>query len=115
MNSLMNQHPNFYQWKHLEENHEPVTSWSPRVDVEAAVPFMPREPIDVMSAGDFHPVSWMAGMTDDEGAARAHSFFADMRGIREFEREEAAAVVDALTDSAYSHPIDTSVKIHFLK
>ena len=40
-----------------------------------------------MSAGDFHPVSWMAGMTDDEGAARAHSFFADMRGIREFEEE----------------------------
>ena len=34
---------------------------------------------------------------------------------KEIEREEAAAVVDALTDSAYSHPIDTSVKIHFLK
>ena len=47
MESLMNQHPNFYEWKHLEENHEPVTSWSPRVDVEAAVPFMPREPMYV--------------------------------------------------------------------
>ena len=38
-----------------------------------------------MSSGEFHPVSWMAGMTDDEGAYRAHSFFADMRGVREFE------------------------------
>ena len=107
-----------------------------------------------MSAGEFHPVPWMAGLTDDEGAYRAHAFFNDMRGVREFEenfdkfgplmfglhdgqseapkimaqkvrefywankeieREEAAAVVDALTDSSYSHPIDTSVKIHFLK
>ena len=105
-----------------------------------------------MTAGEFHPVDWMAGLTDDEGALRAHAFFADMKGVREFEdsfeklgpmmfglhdgqseapkvmagkvkqfywadkeidREEA--VVDAITDSHYSHPIDTSVKIHFLK
>ena len=45
METLMNQHPNFYDWKHLEENQEPLTAWSPRVDVEAAVPFMPREPM----------------------------------------------------------------------
>ena len=99
-------------------------------------------------------MAWMAGMTDDEGAYRAHSFFNDMPGVREFEenfekygplmfglhdgqseapkvmaqkvrefywgskeidREDAAAVVDALTDSGYTHAVDTSVKIHFLK
>ena len=107
-----------------------------------------------MTAGEFHHVDWMAGMTDDEGAYRAHAFFADMKGVREFEegfekfgpmmfglhdgqseapkvmaqkvkefywgakeleREEASSLVDAITDSGFSHPIDTSVKIHFLK
>ena len=38
-----------------------------------------------MTAGEFKAVPWMAGMTDDEGAYRAHSFFNDMRGVREFE------------------------------
>ena len=37
METLMNQHP--------KENQEPLTAWSPRVDVEARVPFMPREPM----------------------------------------------------------------------
>ena len=107
-----------------------------------------------MTAGEFHHVDWMAGMTDDEGAYRAHAFFADMKGVREFEdsfekfgplmfglhdgqseapkvmaqkvkefywgakeleKEEASSLVDAITDSAFSHPIDISVKIHFLK
>ena len=45
MDNLMNQHPNFYDWKHLEENQEPLTAWSPRVDSEASVSFMPREPM----------------------------------------------------------------------
>ena len=31
-------------------------------------------------SGEFHPPSWMVGITDDEG-----SFFAIMRGVREFE------------------------------
>ena len=30
MDLLMNTHPNFYEWKHLEQNQEPLTSWSPR-------------------------------------------------------------------------------------
>ena len=107
-----------------------------------------------MTAGEFHHLDWMAGLTDDEGAYRAHAFWADMRGVREFEesfekfgpmmfglhdgqseapkvmaqkvkefywgakeleKEEASSLVDAITDSAFSHPIDTSVKIHFLK
>ena len=45
MDTIMNTHPNFYDWKHLEENQEPVTAWSPRVDVESPVAFMPREPM----------------------------------------------------------------------
>ena len=45
MEQLMNTHPNFYDWKHLEENQEPVTAWSPRVDAESPVAFMPREPM----------------------------------------------------------------------
>ncbi len=35
MEELMNTHPNFYEWRHLEQNQEPVTAWSPRVDPEA--------------------------------------------------------------------------------
>jgi len=152
METMMNTHPNFYDWKHLEENQEPMTAWSPRVDPESSLPYMPREPIDVMTAGEFKAVPWMAGMTDDEGAYRAHSFFNDMRGVREFEenyekygpmmfglhdgqseapkvmaqkvrefywggkeieKDEAAAVVDALTDSGYSHAVDTSALCTF--
>ena len=45
MDTIMNTHPNFYDWKHLEENQEPVTAWSPRVDAESPVAFMPREPM----------------------------------------------------------------------
>ena len=30
MDKLMNNHPNFYDWKHLDMNQEPLTSWSPR-------------------------------------------------------------------------------------
>ena len=30
MESLMNTHPNFYDWKHLDQNQEPLTAWSPR-------------------------------------------------------------------------------------
>ena len=39
-----------------------------------------------MTGAEYHPaVEWMAGMTDDEGAYRAHAFFNDMAGVREFE------------------------------
>ena len=34
-----------------------------------------------MTAGEFHHVDWLAGMTDDEGAYRAHAFWDDMRGM----------------------------------
>ena len=100
-----------------------------------------------MTAGEFQPVAWMAGMTDDEGAYRAHAFWADMKGVREFEesfekfgpmmfglhdgqseapkvmaqkvkefywgakeleREDASSLVDAITDSAFSHRWSTS-------
>jgi hypothetical protein len=30
MEALMNTHPNFYDWKHLDQNQEPLTAWSPR-------------------------------------------------------------------------------------
>ena len=35
MEQLMNTHPNFYEWKHLEQGGEPITAFSPRVDPEA--------------------------------------------------------------------------------
>ncbi len=35
METVMNTHPNFYEWRHLEQCQEPVTAWSPRVDPEA--------------------------------------------------------------------------------
>ncbi len=30
MEELMNTHPNFYEWRHLEQCQEPMTAWSPR-------------------------------------------------------------------------------------
>ena len=70
METLMNNHPNFYAWQHLEQNQEPLNSWSPRVDVESPVGFMPQEPLDVMTTGEFQHMPWIVGITDDEGADR---------------------------------------------
>ena len=61
MEDLMNTHPNFYEWKHLEMNKEPITAWSPRVDVESPSPFMPTEPIDLMTSGNFQNLPWIVG------------------------------------------------------
>ena len=82
MFQLMNTHPNFYAWKHLQQTQEPVTAWSPRVDPEAGMSFMPNEPIDLMTSGNFQHVPWITGITDDEGATRAYAFFEDMKGVR---------------------------------
>jgi carboxylesterase type B len=84
---LMNTHPNFYQWRHLEQSQEPMTAWSPRVDPESKVAFMPQEPIDLMTGGNFQHVPWMVGLTDDEGAFKTSAFFADLKAVREFEAE----------------------------
>ena len=59
MFQLMNTHPNFYKWKHLQQTQEPVTAWSPRVDPEAGMSFMPNEPIDLMTSGNFQHVPWI--------------------------------------------------------
>jgi bile salt-stimulated lipase len=61
MEELMNTHPNFYDWRHLEQCQEPMTAWSPRVDPESPIPFMPNEPIDVMKAGSYSHVPWITG------------------------------------------------------
>ena len=61
MEVLMNTHPNFYDWRHLEQCQEPMTAWSPRVDPESGIPFMPREPIDVMKEGSYTHVPWVVG------------------------------------------------------
>ena len=63
----MNTHPNFYEWRHLEQAQEPMNAWSPRVDPESPLPFMPVEPIDLMTGGSFTQVPWIVGLTDDEG------------------------------------------------
>ena len=89
MFDLMNTHPNFYSWKHLEQTQEPLTSWSPRVDPEAVqaktISFLPEEPIDLMTTGRFQHVPWVVGLTDDEGATRSAAFFDDPAGVVEFE------------------------------
>lgn len=88
---LMNAIPHFYQWKHLQQNQEPLTAWSPRVDPEANVEdghlsFMPEEPIEIMKSGKFQHSSWITGVTDNEGATRAAAFFDDKEGVTEFEQ-----------------------------
>jgi len=114
MEDLMNTHPNFSEWKHLEQSQEPLTAWSPRVDPESKLSFMPQEPIDLMTQGNFQHVPWIAGLTNDEGAMRygwkshyfrsryfyfiklnilllithrASAFFDQMEGVREFESD----------------------------
>jgi len=149
---LMNTSPNFYEWKHLEQNQEPLTAWSPRVDPEVDIDsghlsFMPQEPIDIMKSGKFQRTSWITGITDDEGATRAAPFFADDAGVKDFEEKfekygplmfgfhdgqseapmmnakkvkdhyfgdkmSTYTLVDAISDSAYAHPIETAAEIH---
>jgi len=151
---LMNTHPNFYHWKHLEQNQEPLTAWSPRVDVESSIPFMPEEPIDLMTSGNFQHVPYITGLTDDEGSLRGSVFFADPAGVQEFQEKfetlgplmlgfhdghaeapkimakkvkefyladqpmdgtNANQIIDAISDSSYAHPVDTTGKIHAMK
>ena len=154
MEQLMNTHPNFYEWKHLEQGGEPITAFSPRVDPESRMPYMPSEPIDLMTSGGFQHIPWIAGLTDDEGAFKGATLIADMKGVREFEeqyeklgplmfglhdgmseapkvnaqrvkdyywgaaaidKDNVQKVVNAISDSSYSHPIDTASKIHAMK
>jgi len=152
--TMMNTHPNFYEWKHLEVNQEPMTSWSPRVDIEAPIPFMPQEPIDLITSGNFQHVPYITGVTDDEGSLRGSTFFSDPAGVNEFQEKfetlgplmfgfhdgqseapkimakkvkdfyladqelsisTASQLIDAISDSSYAHPIDTTGKIHAMK
>ena len=154
MEQLMNTHPNFFEWKHLEQSQEPITAWSPRVDPESKLSYMPEEPIDLMTAGNFQHVPWIVGLTDDEGAFKTSAFISDMKTVREFEedfekigplmfgthdgqseapkvnaqrirdyywgtdtldKENIQKLSNAISDSSYSHPIDTASKIHAMK
>ena len=87
MEELMNTHPNFYEWRHLEQCQEPLTAWSPRVDPESPIPFMPKEPIDVMKEGAYTHVPWITGITDDEGAFKASALMHDLKTLAEIEAE----------------------------
>lgn len=87
MEQMMNTHPNFYEWRHLEQCQEPVTAFSPRVDPESKLPFMPEEPVDLMKRGNFQHIPWIVGLTDDEGAFKASSFFTDMKAVNEFQEQ----------------------------
>ena len=87
MEELMNTHPNFYDWRHLEQCQEPMTAWSPRVDPESPMPFMPEEPIDIMKRGGHSHVPWIVGITDDEGAFKASALMHDMKSFREIESD----------------------------
>ena len=106
MFQLMNTHPNFYAWKHLQQTQEPVTAWSPRVDPESGMSFMPNEPIDLMTSGNFQHVPWITGITDDEGATRSYAFFEDMEGVREWEEKfaELGPLVFGLHDGQSEAP-----------
>jgi len=106
MEDLMNNHPNFYNWQHLEQCQEPLNAWSPRVDPEAGLSVMPQEPIDVMRAGSFQPIPWVVGITDDEGADRAHSLFSNMKAVKEYEEDfdKIGPLMFGLTDGQSEAP-----------
>ena len=101
MEQMMNTHPNFYEWKHLEQAQvkrnlkiryfdqtsneslnlqEPMTGWSPRVDGQ----FVPMEPVDAMKGGTYQHIPWIVGLTDDEGAYKASALFSDDKSVEEF-------------------------------
>lgn len=118
MLELMNTLPNFYQWKHLDQNQEPLTAWSPRVDPEVDIEaghlsYMPQEPIDIMKSGKFQRTSWITGITDDEGATRASAFFADEAGAKEFEEkfEKYGPLMFGLHDGQSEAPMMNAKKV----
>ncbi len=110
----MNTHPNFYEWRHLEQCQEPSTAWSPRVDPDSKIPFMPTEPIDLMTGGSFQHVPWIVGMTDDEGAFKVSAFFTDMKAVREFESEfeKYGPLMFGMHDGQSEAPKINAQKVH---
>ncbi len=58
-----------------------------RVDVESPLPFLAKEPIDIMKEGSYVHVPWMTGLTDDEGAFKASAMMNDMKAVQEMEAE----------------------------
>merc|ERR1719342_653542 len=106
---IMNSLPILYRWRHLQQTQEPITVWSPRVDIEADVDngqlsFLPERPIELMEKGRFRHNSWLTGITDDEGATRASAMFAESEDVKELETnfDLLAPLLFGLTDSSSS-------------
>ena len=57
------------------------------MDPESPMPFMPREPIDIMKEGAYSHVPLIIGITDDEGAFKASALMHDMKALKELESE----------------------------
>ena len=47
-----------------------MTAWSPRVDPESNMPFMFKEPIDIMKEGSYTHVPWIVGNQNDTNFRR---------------------------------------------
>ena len=61
------------QWKLHDFFHKnpaklPISTFFPRIDKEAKVPFMPESGLDLVKSGKFEKLPWMVGVTSQEGA-----------------------------------------------
>lgn len=54
----------FFDWHPLSAEREPMNVFSPRSDPEAAVPFLPEEPLETMRKGKINKAPYITGSTE---------------------------------------------------
>ena len=74
-NQMMAAQLSLYPWHHDRTEHEPLTLWSPRTDLEAGDgAVLPLEPATAMSVGQMQPVPVLVGVAESEGVWQAANY-----------------------------------------
>ena len=74
-NQMMAAQLSLYPWHHDRAEHEPLTLWSPRTDLEAGDDaVLPLEPATAMSVGQMQPVPVLVGVAESEGVWQAANY-----------------------------------------
>ena len=81
----------------------PITTFSPRVDKEAAKPFLPKSALEMARQGEFPSHPFLTGYASQEGAFKTASFYGQdsMAYLKEFDANSLAAM-KALTANQFS-------------
>lgn len=69
---IIRAHNLYFEWQVEDPAREPMNSFSPRSDPEAAEPFLPEEPIIALQNGHINDAVYMLGMAEKEGIWRAN-------------------------------------------